>query len=206
MDLLELAKKVKFKLEYIYIVGFDSFGHRIKACVCYIPTGTGNGNVSNRYAYVKSGDKMLFLQETYFDNKFEFTYSVPLVMWFGFKEQYIKKLEDLEEVLAESVLGKKVEELRKQYTYNPFLDNNDSKPWYYTLKDLDDEYEKTGKQFMENELLPEDRPVLEQVFANKKKAIGFKASMTMTKRYEKAHDDPMLIIEAVDRMHKKVHL
>ena len=206
MDLVELAKRVKFKLEYIYIAGFDSFGHRIKACVCYIPTDKGNGNNFNRYAYVKSGENMLLLKETYIDNKFELTYSVPLVMWFAFDQKYIKKLENLEEVLAESLLGKKVEELRKTYTYNPFLADTDGLPWYYTIKDLDDEYEKTGVKFQKNETLPEDRPYLEKVYANKKKAIGFKHSMTMAQRFEKANEDVLLTIESVDSRNKKIHL
>lgn len=206
-ELAQLIENVKFKLEYIYIIGFDSFGHRIKACVCYVPeyqvSDGKDVEIITRYAYVKSDNNVIFLQETVMENRFEIIFNPPLLLFYGVKEQYINKLENLEKEKSAYILGKKVSTLRKQYTYNPLLDKKEKYPWWYTLDHLDKEYELNGIALDEDELPPQDRPKLKKVYAAPLREIKKQKHKPMSVKIDSENIDELLLIDANDAEQRK---
>lgn len=207
---MELAEEVKLTLDYIYIIGFDSFGHRIKACKAEVPTrfiSDGEERIrTENYAFVKNNDCVIFLKECLEPTKYEIIYNPPVILIYGVRDWFLSRVDELIEEKANYILGKKLSELRKEYTYNPFFEEKKGYPWWYTLDHLDKEYQEKGIFLMENETPPHERPL----FKKKKKKIRKSAKTiveevqkSMREEQEKKFRDEMLIMMHNDEIQRK---
>lgn len=143
------AEEIKFKQQKIKLVGYNKRGSNIQATVASLRS---KSNTMENYAWIISGEDLVFLQETMFDNVYEPCIKVPLAVWLAFKMNYKNKLDDVHEKYMNHLVGVKINKLRSTYTYNPFLDPND-KPWWNKYKII---HEKINDKLKDNFLTPKE--------------------------------------------------
>lgn len=207
----EFAKDVKLELDYIYLIGFSQDGHRIKGCKAEVPrlfTSDGEKRVVyEKYAFIRSGEDLIFLKESYRTNRYEIIFNPPVLLLYAINTWHLQRVDEITEERANLILGKKINELRAEYSYNPILEPKKGYPWWATLEDLDKEFEERGIAVLEGQDSPYDRPML----VRSKKVRRAKteqqkleeAKKTMRESQEKKYRDEMLIMLHNDEIQRK---